>query len=417
MKKTHEKKLILFLGKALYNEKTFWEKRMEINYKETGFRFIGDDMLEFWCDADRYEDLEKGEDVYVSGSFNGWTNTADSSWKMKRKVSRNSVYFELQKPAREVMVPGNTGYPEFRFYGLSPETSHFLTEKQICDEFSFEKNKLILQSKDEISDIADAKSAFEAEKKLSDFDPECPACRAEISNVRLVPGTKSLYRGYNPFKRSRGELDTEDLRIALVQKAFEVFGIKSDITLNGYEGANVLFGESVPEVIKEIEKENNRLCINIDYNLVYFHSDAFDFSDALRKIGLFMIEHPAPFYIHCRLGSDRTGVISAVFAALCGASWDDIARDYEKTSNMGIGEYRNRRLLQYSLEKMIGKNPAHCKDLAYNIQAFFLKESVFTMEEMKKIVEKLNSENAGSDSGFFDFSGKHICALRKSANA
>lgn len=389
---------------------------MATDYKKTGFRFIDDNIIEFYCGKDKYKDIADNEDVYVSGSFNSWLNSGDSSWKLGKKVSKNAVYYSLQKPVSVVLIPGNSGFPEFRFFGLSQLSHHFLTEKNPCEEYSFQGNKLILKDEAEVQEIAKIKSSCILEKKLSDFDLNCPACRAEISNIRLVPGTKCLFRGYNPFKRSRGEMDTENVRIELVQKAYGIYGIKSDITLNGYEGANVLDGEILPDVIKNIEKENNRLCINIDYNLVYFHTDAFDFYVALQKIGRFIIEHPSPFYIHCRLGSDRTGVVCAIFAALCGAAWNDIASDYEKTSNMGIGEYRNRRLLCYSLNKMLDKNPENCKDLAHEMQSFFLKENIFTMEEMQKIIEKLNTPLENTETDFFDFSGKHICKLGKKIN-
>ena len=388
---------------------------MKYNEMFCGFRFPDEYTVEFLCDANNFLDLQSDEDVYVTGSFNGWLNTADSSWKMMKKVSKNGVSYHLTKSISDVMIPGNTGYPEFRFFAISSISSHYLVEEKVYPEFIFLRNKLILKDKAELEEIAEAKKKFVSEKKLSDFDLDCPACRADISNVRLVPGTKCLYRGYNPFKRSRTSMETEDARIELVQKAYKLYGIKSDITLNGYEGANSLEGEILPDVIKEIEANDNRICINIDYNLVYFHSDAFDYSVALQKISRFIINHPGPFYLHCRLGSDRTGVTSAVFAALCGASWEEIAFDYERTNNMGIGEYRDRKLLQYSLTKMIGKDPVHCKDLAYIVQSFFLKENILSMEEIKKLIEKLNTPSKKKETDFFDFSGNHICLHGKSA--
>ena len=171
-------------------------------------------------------------------------------------------------------------------------------------------------------------------------------------------------------------------------------------------------GETIPDVIKNIEKEDNRLCVNIDYNLVYFHPDAVDFSCAMRNIALFIISHPGPFYIHCRLGSDRTGVTCAVLAALCGASWKEIAYDYERTSNMGIAEYRNRRLLQYSLTKMLGRNPADSKDLAHLVQSYFIKENILTMAEIKSLIDKLLVPPKKKETGYFDFTENHICAKK-----
>lgn len=120
--------------------------------------------------------------------------------------------------------------------------------------------------------------------------------------------------------------------------------------------------------------------------------------------------HPSPFYIHCRLGSDRTGVISAIIAAICGASWDEISSDYEKTSNTGIAEYRNAKLLRYSLKKMLGKDPLSCENLSCEFKDFFIREGIFSAEEIDGLVEKLHEEGKSDGADFFDFSGQHVCA-------
>ncbi|MDE5899477.1 MAG: tyrosine-protein phosphatase, partial [Treponemataceae bacterium] len=180
-----------------------------------------------------------------------------------------------------------------------------------------------------------------------------------------------------------------------------------------YEGANSFDGEFLPDAIRRIEERQNRLCVNIDYNLVYYHSDAVEYACVLQKIARFMLEHPGPFYIHCRLGSDRTGVTCAVFAALCGASWEDIAADYERTSVMGIGEYRSRRLLQYSLSKMTGRDPASSSDLCRQMQSFFLAEGILSSDEMERLIQILNAAPEEKAPGYFDFSARHLCARRK----
>ncbi len=386
---------------------------MDFDHRQTGYRFLDNDSIEFWCQADLYRDIEPEDSVYVCGSFNGWLNSGDAAWRLERKSEGESVYYSVQKPLSLVLIPGNTGFPEFRFFGLSNSRSHLLNEKKKNKDFSFHENKLILQSDEEISALASIKKNVVYKKNLSDFDENCPACRADISNVRIVPGTKCLFRGYNLFKKSKADMDTEDLRIELVQKAYELYGIRTDITLNGYEGANVLEGEAIPEVIRNIDKEGNRLCINIDYNLVYFHSDAHDYTSTLQKVSRFIIEHPGPYFIHSRLGSDRTGVTSAFIAALCGATWDEIAEDYEKTCNMGICEYRNRRLLKYSVEKLLGKNPEDCKNLCETVRNMFLKEKILSAKEIDDLVSKLNEPLKRKETDFFDFTGNHICRFLK----
>ena len=387
---------------------------METDFRKTGFRFEGDEV-EFYCEPDGFSDLAEGESVFVAGTFNAWLTTADSSWRLAKKISKNKVYFSLKKPASHVMIPGNTGFPEFKFFAISNTSYHLLTENFDSSSTTFETNKLIFQTQEDFDIIQEIINRPDHKKSLSDFDLTCPACRSDISNVRVVPGTNCLLRGYNPFKRSKNEFDTETTRIALAQKAYEIYNVNCDITLNGFEGASTACGEEMPEIIKKINAMGNRLCINIDYNLVYFHPDAVDYSVALRKIALFIIEREGPYFIHCRLGSDRTGVTCAIFAALCGASWKDIVHDYERTANMGVGEYRNRKLLQYSLGKMLRINPADAKDLAHAMQSYFIKENILKMEEISRLIERLQEPLKTDETNYFDFNEKHICA-KKNAN-
>lgn len=387
---------------------------MTIDGKRFGFELLKDDKVRFYCEPEHFSNFNEKEDIYVSGSFNNWLTSADSSWKLAKKIEKNKPYFSLEKKLIDVMIPGNSGFPEFKFFGITNTSYTPLLDTDVFEENTFNTNRLLFRNDEEFDEVKKIISSPIFIKKLADFDLSCPACRADISNVRLIPGTASFFRSYNPFKRSKPDFDTEDKRIELVQKAYEVYGIQSDITLNGFEAASELLGETMPEIIKDIEKSHHRFCINIDYNLVYYHPDAVDFSCALQKISQFIIAHPAPFCIHCRLGSDRTGVIAAVFAALCGASWKDIAHDYERTTNMGVKEYRDKKLLQYSLTKMVGFNVADSKDLAHLMQSYFIKEKILTMEEISKVIEKLNTPCATIDDPYFNLNEKHICA-KKSA--
>jgi len=198
--------------------------------------------------------------------------------------------------------------------------------------------------------------------------------------------------------------DLQDARLDCVQKALAAYSVKTNICLSGYEFPNSSKGESMPIVSKAIEANGNFLSVNIDYNLVYYHSDASEYSNALRKICKFIIEHPGAFYINCRLGSDRTGAICAVIASLCGASWSDIAEDYEKTIRAGIGEYRNRKLLQYSIKNMTGTDPVDAgENLSEVMQDYFVKEKILTSSEIKKLVKKLNIEIKPEDGKYLDF--------------
>lgn len=385
---------------------------MDDKCKKFGFDFVDDKEIEFYCEPSHFLNFNENDNVYVSGSFNNWLTSADAAWKLNKKIAKNVVYYSLKKKIDDVMIPGNSGFPEFKFFGISNEACTILEDIDAFEKNTFNTNRLLFQTDDDFNEIQKIKNSPDYVKSLSDFDLNCPACRADIANIRLVPGTASFFRSYNPFKRSKPDFDTEDERIELVEKAYNIYEINSDITLNGAEIANEMLGEKSSPAINTIEKKRNRLCINIDYNLVYYHPDAVDFSCAMQQISHFIIKHPAPFCIHCRLGSDRTGVICAVFAALCGATWKDIAHDYERTTNMGVREYRSKKLLQYSLTKMLGHNVADSKDLAHLMQSYFIKENILTMNEISQLIAKLLTPCQNIDDKYFDLNEHHICAKK-----
>lgn len=384
---------------------------MAIDWKNIGYRLNGEG-IEFICEPDVFS-VRPEERVYVSGSFNGWMTTGDSSWNLREKVFDNHVCYVLNKRWDEVCVPGNTGFPEFRFFALTDFSVRTLEQDFEDPSYTFLHNKLIVKSENEANEVRLLNENLKVVRTLDDFDLNCPACRSEIANVRLVPGTKCLFRGYNPFKRSKPNQDTENQRIYLVGKLFENYGIKSDITLNGYEGAVATDGEVFPLYLKKIEDKGNRLCIDIAYELVYFHSDSVEYAFAIQKIVRFINSRKGPYYIHCRLGSDRTGVTCALFAALCGSSWEEIACDYEKTYLCGIGEYRSRKLLQYSLTKMIGWDPSSSSDLSKMMRSYFIAESILESDEIDLLIKKLSVAPAKKETDFFDFTGNHICFKRK----
>ena len=95
------------------------------------------------------------------------------------------------------------------------------------------------------------------------------------------------------------------------------------------------------------------------YDHALYYTDQSRFAEWIQEIVRFINdeEHPVPFQIHCHLGADRTGVFSGVLAAMCGASWDDIANDYNRTSDLQISEYRHSNQLRHALYLLTGFDP------------------------------------------------------------
>ena len=90
------------------------------------------------------------------------------------------------------------------------------------------------------------------------------------------------------------------------------------------------------------------------YSQCYETPDSSQFAGGIKKIIKFINEKEGPYQIHCAIGTDRTGVVCAVLAGLCGATWNQIQEDYCKSIEMGIYEYRGPGAVKYSLQKFLG---------------------------------------------------------------
>lgn len=105
--------------------------------------------------------------------------------------------------------------------------------------------------------------------------------------------------------------------------------------------------------------------------------------------------HEPPFLVHCRLGTDRTGVVTGFLEALMGASWGEIAEDYSKSNEQGFREFRNENLLKYSLEKLLNISLYNDTKMEEGIKNY-LKTNTniqYTDEDIEKIKSKLINNN------------------------
>lgn len=119
---------------------------MENDFRRTGFRFVNDSTIEFYCDAENYE-LKDNEDVYITASFNGWVNTADSSWKMEKKLSDKRLCFVLKKRFpmslfRETQAIPNSGSTPYR-----PFRVIFFLKKSLAMHSRFMETNLFCKTK------------------------------------------------------------------------------------------------------------------------------------------------------------------------------------------------------------------------------------------------------------------------------
>ena len=126
---------------------------------------------------------------------------------------------------------------------------------------------------------------------------------------------------------------------------------------------------------------------------MYYRSDTPEFAQQIKRVIEFIIDpaHPAPFLVHCRLGTDRTGVVSAIIAALCGASWEEICADYQKSNEVGMNEFRSVKLLQYSLEKMLKIKITNEVDLQDAISNYFINSKYLNDTQIESLRNKLKN--------------------------
>jgi Protein tyrosine/serine phosphatase len=359
--------------------------------REVGYQIVGGgEEVVFIFDPKLYG-MSGVSRVYLEGSFNGWLKGTDESWLLG--PSSGSVW-TITKKAREVRIPGNSGHPEFKFYVIK-ENPKFPSEPNAVSTLSgyqMATNNLVLFPEDDPAEIAENIVTSNTVKALADFDLSSSEQAAILSNVRLVPGTTALYRGYHPFKKSRSQYNTEDTRIGLVKAALEKNGVKSVITLSGEEKVSAAAGESLSPYYQSILDAGHQLTVNTSYNTVYYHSAEADFGNLVQQIVRFINANPGPYYVHCRLGTDRTGTISAVLAGLCGASWPAIAADYQQSNRMGIKEFRDYHLLQYSFEKLLGAPVTADTDLGNGLASCFIRNGYLTQADISTLRERLSGD-------------------------
>lgn len=369
--------------------------------RKLGYQLLdGGNKVIFIFDAQAYK-IEKPTKVFVEGSFNGWAKK-NPSWELSPYNSKKSVWtLECQKI--DIAVPGNSGFPEFKF-AVTEDKSYIET---VCGQelhrsrsqttepkavsripgFQMSTNNLILYPEDDPEYVAANAKIADKVKKLKDFDLENPEDVKTLANFRLVPGTKNLFRGYHPYKKSKTQ-ETENERIKAVNRLLKENNIQSVITLSGNEQLDVK-KEQISVYAQSIKEKNNWFYTDTHYNTVYYKSAGKDFGNLISKVVDFINTHPAPFYIHCRLGTDRTGTVSAILAGLCGASWDEIKQDYQKSNEAGFQEFRDYRLLQYSFEQILNRTMSEVQDLQKELSSYFIEGNYLTEADIKTLQQKL----------------------------
>lgn len=358
------------------------------------------------------------DSIYTYGTITLW-NATEPAYRLEQ-LSDDSCYygtFQLEQINR----PGNSGQPEFLFliFGHNADSAYVIDSEYEphCIEhvdprligYAGLPIPMLLLPGEDINEVGASVQASWIEWQLADWDiASHPEQEYQIANFRLVPGTRNLYRSYHPFAPGF-DYDTEYLRLSLVSQLCERHGIQSDITLTSNQehkaGQYYHYGEDsaqivIPAYYQSLKSKGNILYVgtangvtpSYKETLWLLHPNLMD--EWVTEVVRFIIDerHPAPFNMHCSYGAERTGAMSAVLAALCGASWQQIAEDFEATGNIRLRTlYRHRGLIRYCLERLTGERPDQVADLQAVVRNHFINNHLLSADELDALVQKLNT--------------------------
>lgn len=349
-----------------------------------GYELSGEDIT-FYFHPELFgkSNVKKAE---IRGTFTNWSrgnsivmenDPVNGVWKVQKKIS-------------EIDIPGNSGSPEFKFLAdggwLQPNNLQPKSHK-FSDSNNGNNNRIVSpeDSIEELEEIFD-----KALRLITEYEND-----EDLSNFRnVVTGrlaADKFYRSYHPFILSKTNHPREADRVAKVAELMKNKAVKSVINL----------GDSKEEIDKNgtdyykdlLNKDNVLMLPEATYNVFYYESGKDEFKEVVKAMGEFVNKHEAPFLVHCRLGTDRTGVTAAIFQALCGAKWEEIADDYERSNNLGLkDEYRNRKLLKYSLKQMLKLSKIDDEDVLEEKMTAYFKSTGLTDAQINGIKDKLTKQ-------------------------
>ncbi len=411
----------------------------EANKKKCYIEDIENGTITFVCSPDLWTSVGNTgkETITVRGSFTASYNETTKKWienDSEYAMTWDATYgwYYLTVDSEIIKRPGNSGQPEYRFYY---GTLKLPLPEELNSDYIFESNQNLLvffeEDQDSMSQVLENgknasyiadESEFGIVKTYDEAGNYIPQAseenKAKVSNFRKVPGTSKLYRTYHPYYPSHANSPLEDERILFIQKYYEEYGIKSDINLcNNREGKVDLeayiatyVGDSsigsnwtisIPSYYQSMLDNDSVLYVGDTEadssangyipsgKLVYYHSDSAIFGQWVGQICNFIDTHEGPYSIHCEIGIDRTGVFSAVFAGLCGATWAEIKEDYEKSNEMKIAEFRDSRILKYSLENMLNVKNIEEINLSSALETYFVSNGYVSQNVMDRVIDKL----------------------------
>jgi len=321
--------------------------------------------------------------VALAGSFTAWAPT----WKLVA----DGALWSLILDRSTVDVPGNSGEPEFRF--VIDDTT-WIPCPDIEGWPRIGVNALVpLVDRAQAVREANHRAACVLKTRVDEY----PDDRA-LANFRMVSGGMlargRLYRSYHPFLASR-ETPVEPLRLASAARLMSEVGIGAVVNLT--DGPEVAAFPGLPPAYAALAARGDVLFVETSYEDAYRNPGGEAFVDTLTRIVGFVADRPGPFLVHCRLGMDRTGVVTAFLAALAGLPWSEVVADYLRSNSLGIQEYRDESLLARSFALMLGADPRSVPDLSGALVRFAAGRGL-DPESLRRAVARLRTPLPGGSS-------------------
>lgn len=334
--------------------------------------------------------LFRGKITSVKACFNRGINdaepTSEYNGKHYQMIKNEKGFWYCAVPYEDVQQTNQSGQPSYNFKVnntmIEPPAS--VPDGYIYQKFTGSSGKnrylVLIYSEDSpyftypektiTENISSAKKA----KTLKDFDLTSREGKMQISNFRLVAGTKTLYRSYHPIKDDKTAIsDTSEARMKCLEELSKEAGINFDINLADDTLKTATY--YVPAYYKKLISSNKIYYMTkCGYDICYSQSDKKAFAEGIKNLLEKIAETEGPYQFHCAIGTDRTGICGAVIGGLCGAEWNQIQDDYYSSIQMGIFEYRGPGCVRYSMQNFLQeKNISEVKNLQEKIIAV-LKE-------------------------------------------
>jgi len=209
-----------------------------------------------------------------------------------------------------------------------------------------------------------------------------------FANFREIPAPGIakgvIYRSSHPAQ--------EDARAPYVVKLCKK--AKITVCINLADGGEFIAQnmERFPDWYKDMVKNGKFLALGM-----WFDSKTPDFLAKTAAALRFFIENDGPCLIHCYMGADRTGFISAVLEALMGATVGGIIDDYMATQtnyyHLKRGEERYiimSQLIKNDLKRMNRGIPLTDENAAKSAERFIREELKFSKDELRRLKNRLS---------------------------